>query len=95
MDDARIRGTLTPDEAYSVAVNWDPGWSAKVNGRPIPVVKDGLGLMAIVPHCSGPCEVELHWSAAPESWLVTLAFLITMAACGRWIWRERRASSDD
>lgn len=89
-NDARIRGALTPDQVYSVSINWDRGWTATADGLPIPVRADGLGLIAIAPHCSGPCEVQLHWSAAPESRIVTAITLATLLGCGLWIWRERR-----
>ncbi len=86
--DALVRGVLTPDQVYSVSINWDRGWTATANGRPIPVRADGLGLIAIAPQCSGPCEVELHWTAAPESQIVTGVTLATLLGCGLWIRRE-------
>jgi len=89
-NDARIQGVLAADQVYSVSINWSRGWTATMNGLPIPVRADGLGLIVIAPHSSGPCEVELHWSAAPESWIVTLVTLSTLLGCGLWIWRERR-----
>lgn len=87
---ARIRSNLADDQVYSVSINWDRGWTAILNGHAISIRPDGLGLIVIEPHCSGPCEVELNWSAAPESWIATAVTIATFVVCALWIWWRRR-----
>lgn len=82
---ARIRGTLTADQALSVAVAWDPGWSAMANGRAVAARPDGLGLIEVDPQCAGVCEVRLHWSAGAEPRIVISAALLTLIGMIVWI----------
>lgn len=63
---AHVTGNLAPKQVLSIAVTWDRGWNATANGRRVPVRADGIGLIAVDPGCSGPCDVRLHWSAGPE-----------------------------
>jgi hypothetical protein len=83
-DDARITGTLTPDEVYSVAVNYDKGWTASRDGHDVPLHADGMGMIVVEPGCSGNCEIRLHWSAGWEPAFVIAAFLLTLAGCVAW-----------
>ncbi len=62
----RFRRVLERGQTVEMAVSWDPGWSATVEGRPIAVRQDGLGFIALEPECAGPCEIEMTWSAGPE-----------------------------
>jgi len=51
----------------------------------VPVQKDGLGFMAIEPHCSGTCEVQIQWSAGWEPRIALgIAFLTIALALGWW-----------
>jgi hypothetical protein len=53
----------------SVQVNYSPGWHARIAGTPIPIRKDGLGLMAIDSACAGDCVVDLEFGATPAIWV--------------------------
>lgn len=81
---AKITGSLTPDEVYSVAVNYDPGWTAMHNGKPVPVHADGMGMIVVEPGCSGDCTVEMQWTQRWEPAFVIGAFLLTLAGCVSW-----------
>jgi hypothetical protein len=83
---ARIAAVMNPGQVLSVQESQAPGWRASVHGKPVPVRKDGLGLMVIDPACSGPCEVELSFGPSGETWLCRAFSLIaTLILAGR-IW---------
>ncbi len=90
---ARMDGVLGPDHVISVAMNFDKGWSATANGREVPVRSDGLGFIAIEPHCDGACAVELHWSAGWEPRIAWIFALAAISGLGYWCWQERAASA--
>jgi len=62
----RIRAGVMPERAISIQVTYHPGWHAQVGNRPVPVWKDGLGLMWLRPECIGPCEVQLDYDGGWE-----------------------------
>jgi hypothetical protein len=83
---ATIQTNMTPTEAISVQVTGDAAWRATVDGRKIPVRRDGLGQLILDPGCNGNCVVDLHYGTTPEVWfcrvssaLVTLALLLAAA----------------
>jgi hypothetical protein len=53
-----------------VLETWDPGWSATVNGEPVPVYRADFAFLA-VPVPAGSVEVELRYR--PEGWHLGLA----------------------
>ena len=75
---AVVRATLRPDQAVSMAVSYHPGWSASANGRAVPLHADGLGLIAVEPHCAGDCTIRLAWSPGPEPALAWAVFGLTL-----------------
>jgi hypothetical protein len=83
-NDAKISGSLAPDQVYSVAMNYHAGWSAERDGHAVPVRADGMGMMVIEPGCSGNCEVRMHWSQGWEAPLVIAMFLAALAGCVAW-----------
>lgn len=89
-DTASIRATLTPDQVIAVALNYHKGWHASTAGRSVPVHSDGMGFVVIEPGCSGPCEVEMHWSPGIEPWIVVPLALLTLAGSLVWSLRSRR-----
>jgi hypothetical protein len=86
---ATIRATLTPEEVIAVALNYHKGWQASVAGKKVPVRADGLGFVVIQPGCSGPCEVEMHWSPGIEPWIVVPLALLTFVLSLAWSVRSR------
>jgi hypothetical protein len=81
---ARIEGALAPGQVYSVAINYDPGWTAVRNGQAVPLHADGMGMIAIEPGCSGDCAVEMHWSQRWERPFVITAFLMALVGSVAW-----------
>ena len=59
-----VRGDWRPDDILSVQESWYPGWQAHVNGKPVKLWVDGLGLMAAAPRCAGPCVVQFEFKPA-------------------------------
>ena len=84
---AVIAGSLAPDQVYAVAINYDKGWTATRNGQRVSLHPDGLGMIAIEPHCAGPCEVQMHWSQGWEPPFVLASFLF--ALIGGIVWCVR------
>jgi hypothetical protein len=81
---AHISGTLAPGQVYSVAINYDPGWTATHDGKPVPLHADGMGIIALEPGCNGPCDIDLHWSQRWEPPFVITAFLLALAGSAAW-----------
>ncbi len=81
---ARVSGMLTPDQVYSVAINYDPGWTATRAGQAVPLHADGMGMIVIEPGCSGNCEIQMHWSQRWEPPFVITAFLLALAGSIAW-----------
>lgn len=60
--DARIE----PGEVVSAQITWDPGWHARVNGVRRPIIRDGIGLIAVDTGCAGSCHAELTYDGGTE-----------------------------
>ena len=78
-------GTFQPDDVLSVQMAYDPGWHATANGVARAIRPDGLGLMVVEPHCSGPCAVSLIFDGGAEAavakWLSLAALLGGLLLC--------------
>ncbi len=74
---AVIHADLKPSQVISVAVNYHPGWTASV-----PLRSDGLGLIVLEPHCSGPCAIRMTWSPGLEATLALPIALLTLICRG-------------
>jgi hypothetical protein len=81
---ALLAGSLMPDQVYSVAINYDPGWTATRDGKPVPVRADGMGMMVVEPGCSGSCVVQMRWTQRWEPPFVITAFLLALIGCVAW-----------
>jgi hypothetical protein len=80
---AVITAPMKPDQVMSVQVTWAPGWRASVDGRKIPLRKDGIGLLVLEPGCDGPCDIQLDYVATPEAWICRiLSALVTLGMIG-------------
>lgn len=86
---AVLSGTISRGQAVSVAINYDPGWTATVAGRPVPLRADGLGLIAIEPNCDGPCEIQIRWTQRWEPPFALGAFGLALVVSTFWCFRSR------
>ena len=84
---ATITADLSPGHVLSVQITYHPGWQAGVNGKPVPIQKDNLGLMVIDPGWDGPMTVDLIYDGGLEmrvlQWLrwCTLLLLLVRKLC--------------
>ena len=82
-----VRTVAAPGQAISIQVTHHPGWHAKVNGISRDVKSDGLGLMWIAPGCTGPCDVQLEYTAGAELLIchvLSAAALVLLAVFFCW-----------
>lgn len=77
-----------------VAETWDAGWSATLNGKPVPV-KPRLGILMGVAVGPGPGHVELRYR--PDGFAAGTALsLLGLGAVGLGgMWRRRTSASSD
>jgi hypothetical protein len=73
---AEVSGDMLPDYLLSLQINHHKGWHAYVDGEERPLFKDGLGLTAVHPACSGHCKVEVVYDGG---WEMKLARLVSAA----------------
>jgi hypothetical protein len=90
---AKVSGVLTPDQVYSVAINYDPGWTATRGGHDVALHPDGMGMIALEPHCSGTCEVRMNWTQGWEPACAISAFLLALAGSIAWCLLARHTSA--
>ncbi len=76
---AVIDAQLKPQQVVSVQVTYSPGWRAAVNGAPLSVNKDGLGLIVLEPACQSRCEITLVYDGGLEWRATCLASLAAFA----------------
>jgi len=86
---ARINTDLSPANVVSIQISWSAGWHAHMNGRPLRVLKDGLGFMYLVPNGTGPASMTIDYDGGIEMvaahWIsiVTLALLVLACFTGK------------
>jgi hypothetical protein len=83
---ATIEAQIQPGEIVSVQENFHPGWHVN-RGR---IFKDGLGLIAINPDCSGACRIQLSYDGGWEMRIATWTSRIALVGGLVWIWISRR-----
>jgi hypothetical protein len=81
-----IEGAIPAGQVVSLLVNYDPGWMASQDGRPIAIDQDGLGFMVLRANPSQAARIELQFRSSLEQrlmaavsllcWLGSLAALI-------------------
>jgi len=69
---AEVSGDMLPDYLLSLQINHHKGWHAYVDGKERPLFKDGLGLIALDPGCSGHCKMEVVYDGGWEMKLARL-----------------------
>lgn len=88
----RIVADIADGQAVAVQVTYDPGWQATREGRPLRVLKDGLGLMVIEPGAAGRAQIELSFEGGVERGICSAISVAT--ALGLLVmlgWRRRRS----
>jgi hypothetical protein len=92
MSEAEIRATVERGQVVAVQVTYDSGWEAYANGKRQPIRGDAIGLMAIEPECTGPCEISLRYTGGTERVVtraMSLAAMLVALAFG-WLGGHRR-----
>lgn len=72
-----IRTHASPGQAISVQVSYHPGWHATINGKPVEIRRDALGLMWLPPQCSSQCNAELTYNGG---WELRICHFVSYAA---------------
>jgi hypothetical protein len=75
-----IRTMAWPGQAVSVQVASHPGWHAKANGASRQIKSDGLGMMWILPGCSGACDLQLEYNGGAELRIFHLLSAVALTA---------------
>ncbi len=75
---AIINAEIPSDDILSVQITYSPGWHVKVNGARRRIQKDSLGLMSIIPACTGPCTILLNYDGGLEARITQLASIGTL-----------------
>ena len=85
-DDLEISGTIPAGGSVPVAVNWDPGWRALQDSKPIAVESDSFGFVKLAAAPAAQSRIELHYAGTLEqrvmaglsllSWLLALVWLM-------------------
>jgi len=77
-----VRGTWRPGDMVLVQMNWHKGWTAYLNGKPVPTGADGLGQMVVVPGGTG--DLELVYSGGWEAWTTRAASALAVLMLIAW-----------
>jgi hypothetical protein len=64
-----VRAPMKRGQVLSVQVNYLPGWTASMQGHPIPLRGDAVGLMVAEPDREGNCSVDFAWGVTREAWI--------------------------
>jgi hypothetical protein len=84
----RIVTELGAGQAVSLQVAWHRGWHATVEGKAIPIARDGLGLMTIDPQRSGPCVIDVSYDGGLEMRIAWWACGLTAVGLMGWVLRK-------
>ena len=71
---------MNPSDIVSLQMTYDPGWLARVDGKPAVLKSDQLGFIEIDPPCSGECSIDLVFDGGPERKIVLVVSLLAVAA---------------
>ncbi len=80
----RAEAALVPEHVITLHVTHHPGWEATANGRPIGVLRDGLGQIYLEPRCDGPCAIEMEFTGGWEMRIAKAASLLAALAGIAW-----------
>lgn len=83
-DTARIDARMSPDDVVSVQISYDPGLTAWVDGRRVPVSPDALGMTVIDARCAGHCEILLRYDGEPGHVVLLVVAMSALVLLGGW-----------
>jgi hypothetical protein len=66
--DLWIEDAVAQDRTIPVKVNYDPGWRAEQDGRPIRVERDELGFLSLRATASPRARIHLQYRGTPEQY---------------------------
>jgi hypothetical protein len=83
---ARVTTEVAAGQVVSLQMAWHRGWHASIGGKPVPIGRDGLGLMTIYPHGVGAMTIDLIYDGGMEMrvahWVCGLTGLMLLGWVG-------------
>jgi uncharacterized membrane protein YfhO len=87
----QVEGAIPEGRVISLQVNYDPGWRASQDRRPIPIERDRLGFMVLRANPSDAAHVELSYRGTLEQWLMAVLSALCWIGSIVALWLTRRA----
>jgi hypothetical protein len=75
--EVHVGGAIPEGRVVSLKVNYDPGWRAAQDGRPIAVERDRLGYMVLRANASPAANIELRFRGSVEQRVMAALSAIT------------------
>jgi hypothetical protein len=89
-----IRGAVAEGTWISVQVNWDRGWTATQDGRPIETADSPWGFIVLKPRAAAETEIVLKYHGTAEQRAGAAVSLSTLLLSLAGLWRQRRRRRD-
>jgi hypothetical protein len=86
---AQVRADVTAGEVVSIRVSHHPGWHAFIEGKRVPLRRDGLGLMWLRAERSGPATIVLQYDGG---WELRLCRWLSVTAGALALWIAARGT---
>jgi hypothetical protein len=86
---AQIQTNLSPNSVVSIQISWSAGWHAQINGASVPVLKDGLGFIYLVPKVTGPVSISIYYDGGVEMKIahaISITTLVLLLLACAWSW---------
>ncbi len=87
-DDLEISGAIPADGSVAVAVNYDPGWRAMQDAKPIQVKSDSFGFLTLVATPGPQSRIELHYAGTLEQRIMAGISLLSLLLMLGWLMRD-------
>ncbi len=71
---------MPPGFEISFSMNWDPGWTATQDDRPLPVGRNELGLIQLKPEPRDKSRIDLRYTGTLQQKLFGLFSLLSWIA---------------
>ncbi len=83
----RISGPVPRGKLVSFAMNWDPGWRAEQEGKPVEIRKTEIGLMAVEAAPAERAQIELRYGGTGQQkvfgGISALVWIVSIGLCIR------------